>query len=500
MAGDNFSHRLARGTVVNAAGGVATKAMELLTVAVALGRIGEIAFGVFVLAQSVVQWPYMIESGVGQGVVRAIAGESPGDDAADLLSAAFVLYVLLAGITLVLGLSFSHTLLASVAHLHSARQYQAVRAFDLLALGGAVRMATSFASRAFVGKGTLALVRLTELIRTAVMLVGTLALVAGGSNGVVELAAASLAGDLAAAAGAFGLLRWRTGLRFSVKHLQRRAFAVHWQQSRPVLATNVLSLAWRRADPVIVSVAVGAAATATYGVAIRIYELLQGATELLSLGLMPIGAKVGRSVEQGRAQRLQAYVLLVTGLVVWPVAIVIGVYGAPAVRRVVGAPLPGLGPALAFAMALVVVMAPSAVVYYVITGAGRISDVVRVQAWASVMNLAVGVALVTSVGVSAVFVGSLLGTVLVTGRYLDVTAEVLGTDRLDLLRPLAKPSLLAAALAAVLLVSRWLAQGDGAVALVVVSSLAAYVVASVGCWPPAFRNRAALRAFARRVP
>lgn len=500
MTDDNLGRRLARGTLLNALGGVATKAIELVTVAIALGRVGDVAFGVFVLAQSVTQWPYMLESGVGQGVVRAIAGDHADGGAREVLSAAFILYVLLAGLSLVLGLVFSHVLLSSVAHLHMALQNQAVRAFDLLAISSAVRMTTSFASRAFVGKGMLASVRLTELGRTGVMLVATLTLVAGGSKGLVELATASVAGDLAAAAIAFGILGWRVHLRFFPRELTQEAFAAHWEQSRPVLATNLLSLAWRRADPLIVSLAAGAAATATYGVAIRIYELLQGAIELLSLGLMPLGAKVGRSVEQSRVQRLQGYVMFAIGLVVWPVAIVIGVYGAPIVRRVVGAPLPGLGAALAVAMTLVVIMTPSAVVYYVITGAGRIGDVLRVQAWAAVINFGVGITLVKGLGVAAVFVGSLVATVLVSGRYLSVTAEVLGADRLKLLRPLARLPVLAAALATVLLLSRLLALGDEGIALVVGGSLGFYVLASVGCWPQALRGRAALRVFAGGAP
>lgn len=437
---------LARGTAVNAAGALVGKVLELTAFAVALKRVGAGSFGVVVLAQSVSQWPFLLESGVGQTVVRILAAErrEAGDD--ELLGTAVSIYLGLAMAGLAAGLAFSHLLLVPILDPPAVTRSEAILAFDIFVLAGAVRLATGFVPRALLGGTRLAALRLVALVRSVATLGMVLLIVGRGPGQVAGVAVAYLIGEVVAAVVGVALVRpGRIGLR--LLRFSQPAASEHWRRSRPVLAANGMGLAASRIDPIIVAVALGAVATTTYGVVLRAYELLQSAMELVFLGLMPATARASAAGDPARVARLFRQSTTCAALLTWPAAAALALLGPEVLRAVVGHDPPGGAAALAAAMVLIVVVTVPTGAFYVLTGTGRVGDVVRVQALALPLNVAVSVSLVRPFGVAVVFVGSAMAEIVTMPRYVRVLRELSQASPRELLGGLARPAVLAAAFA-----------------------------------------------------
>jgi O-antigen/teichoic acid export membrane protein len=446
MARDGYERRLAVGTVVNAAGALFSEALNLLAVGVAVERVGATAFGVFVLAQGIAQLPYVLESGVGQLVVRLVAAQKGDDESASLLRVATTLYALLGVGLLACGLIASRALLPLLLDVPDNLEHAATGAFAWVVVAYAVRLATGFVPRILVGAARLVALRVVGSLRSATVLVATLALVDRHQSDVTSVALAFLVGEVVAAV--VGLLL--VGMPGKGPWWSRDAVRHHVRASGPMVTANVLALASSRADPIIVAVGAGAAATGTYGVVFRIYEAARSAIELLSLFLMPgtarrlaAGDRPGVASLYGRAVRWIA-------VVVWPLAIAVAVLSPELLGAWVGRDLVDGPEALVAAMALVVVATPGVAAFYVITGADAVRRAVGVQAIGAAVSLALGVALVAPVGVAAVFIGSAAAAVFTGVRFVQLVGTLTGSRVRHLAAPMLRPALIVAGLGVVL--------------------------------------------------
>jgi O-antigen/teichoic acid export membrane protein len=423
---------LAAGTAINALGAVVGQALELLTVAVTVERIGAPAFGVIVLAQGWSMLPYLLESGVGQQVVRAVAGEGRIGDKEATLDTAVAFYLALGVLTVVLGLLASWLLLDHVFELSRGSRADAVRAFNLVMVAGGIRLGLGFIPRVLVGATRLPALRLAGMVRSAGALVLTLALVESGRGGVVHAALALLFAEVAA--GLVGLvIVVPRHVRPRLTGITREAARLHVRASGPLLASSGIALFSSRLDPVVVAVALGPGATAVYGIVLKAYDAFRSATELLSLVLMPAAARALSRDEAPQLATLFRRALLYIAVIVWPLTIATAIFAGPILDIWVGDRVSGAVRPLVTAMLLVMVLGPSVAALYVITGAQRVRAVLGAQAAGAAINFVVGVTLVRSFGVAAVFLGSIVGTLVSTRSYLRVVGDLAGVTIAKLL-------------------------------------------------------------------
>lgn len=474
----DYGRRLASGTAVNACGAIVGQVLELLTVAVIVKRIGGSAFGVIVLAQGWALLPYLIESGIGQRVVRSVSA-SEGDRIRDpsILSTGVAFYVGLGMLTMAAGLAASLLLLDSVFDLPAGNRATAMTAFNLVMAAGAVRLGAGFVPRILVGATRLPALRAVGLIRSTVMLGATVILVGHGPPEVADAGLALLLADVVAAVAGLMLVVPRH-FRPRIRDVNREAAARYVRESRPVAASSGAALLSSRLDPIIIAVALGPVATAAYGVVLKAYDVLRSATELLSLVLMPASARALSRNEPDQIARLFQRALLYIALLVWPFGAAVALFAEPVLRAWVGSSVPGAARPLATAMVLGIALAPSAAAFYIISGARRVGSVLTVQLGAGVVNLAIELLLVRHIGVAAVFLGSLTATLLVTGPYLRVVADLAHVSVRNLLSAAARPALAVTGVAVLLGLVRVVATGAAAAALVG-AVLAAYGVTAV---------------------
>jgi O-antigen/teichoic acid export membrane protein len=162
----------------------------------------------------------------------------------------------------------------------------------------------------------------------------------------------------------------------------------------------------------------------------------------------------------------------------WPAAGAIAVLSPQLTRWWLDRSFADLVPAAVAAMALVVVVTPASGALYVISGAGRVRDVVGAQVRAAPVNVALSLVLLPVLGVGAVFVGTLVSSALVVHRYLEVAADVADVTPLSLVHALVRPLGLATASTAVLALAQASPLDDvGLVAVGVACALAVGVAA-----------------------
>jgi O-antigen/teichoic acid export membrane protein len=294
-----------------------------------------------------------------------------------------------------------------------------------------------------------------ELGRAAVALLATVTLVDKGAGSLGSVAASLLLGDIAAALIGLVVLRPRRSLGLSVRRPSRAAFSDLWRSSRPLLAASGLSLGWTKTDAVIVGVGLGPGALTTYGVVVRVYELLRSGLEVIFVGLVPSTARYLDGGDRVGIARLHSRAVAYGALLIWPFAVTVTVFTPDLLRLWLhGGHFPGIHRAMAIAMALIVITTPAMSANFVLAGVDRIAPAVRAMLWVAPINLAVSIALLRSLDVSAVFVGTLVGTMLLVPRYLAIVAGAIDVDRSDLVGDLRRPVTLLAALTAALVAIR----------------------------------------------
>lgn len=450
---DDLARRLFSGTALNVAGALVGKPLDLILVAIAVHRLGGAAFGVAVIAQGIGLWPTLAEKGLGQTMIRLVAGDRREADYRSVFSSGLVLYGVLGLATLVLGIAGVHLLFLRVFDVPRDLRSEAVAAADLLLVAAAVRNLTGFVPRILVGRTRFLALRATELVRGGLALLLVLVLVGGGASAIVSFGWSMVISDVVASL--LGLWYVRGDMAdLSLRECTRPALRDHWTEAKPVLASGGIGLAWSRIDPVIIGVGLGPVAAATYGVAIRVYEMLQGMVELLYLGLLPATASLLDEGDGRRVGRLLIRANTYAAALAWPGCALIGVLAPEIIQLWIGRPVPQIWSTLVMTTALVAVTVVPSSLMYVIIGAGRVASVLRAQLVAVVVNLAVGIGALPFLGVGSVFLGTIAGTALVAVRSSAVVGELTGGSSRTGWAGIVRPFVLSVALGVALMALR----------------------------------------------
>lgn len=475
-----MGRHLLLGTAINVLGGIIGQVLTFATLVIGLSRVGTEAYGIVALALSVTQLPLLLEKGLGMYVLGAVNAPHADERRTPRLAVSAVAYMGLGLVTLALGVFVSHILLGVVIDVSPRLKPSAVRAFDLLAVAASFRAVLALTSRALLAESRLPTLRLIELTRDATGLLFTVALVTSNAHGVVRLAIASLIADLMAGAVGVAMTRstWRAALRpGSIDADVRREL---FRKSKPYLAFSASGALVSRADPIVLGIVLGPSAPALHAVALRVFQLLSGAIELLSLGVMSGTARLRAVGELGRIGGLYRKSSRYAALVIWPMAIT-GIAFAGLVAERFGEFEHGeLVLVLRTVMVLVILTVPLSEAWAVVFGADQVQGLVRPQLLATSASLGLTVALAKPFGVQAAFIGSIAG-VLVTGFFvLPVVQRLCGRPVGTLLSGLVRPGLLSVGLAIVLVALRASSQHLGIELVLCAVVLGLYAVVGLG--------------------
>jgi O-antigen/teichoic acid export membrane protein len=418
--------------VGQAAGGVSA----LVVTPLLLHRLGRPAFGIWVLASSVIGYLELFEFGFGGAAVKLIAEDAyvrPNRCLRTLNTALAVLIAL--GI-----LALSLALLLAVFSPHLFRipdglRGQTVVTFAVLGLGLAVSIPGDVFGGALQGfqrfdllstANTLLVVSLTSL---------SLAVVLGG-GGLVALAAASTIASIS-----FHAVRWAMlrrifpEARLRARLVDRARLRSTAQLSGWFLLRDVANTVTSTADLVVVSIIFGVRATAVYAVGFKLAQVAAQARGAYTVMLFPHASATARDDGTVGLRELivrATRIAMVTSVLP---ALVLAVLAFPGIRQWVG---PGYGTS---ARVLLVLVAASVVTSLVqpmatiLSGGGQARTLSLLASGNAVCNLGLSILLAHLVGPVGVALGTLGGAVLVWVPSVLVSgARTVGVRPAELIR------------------------------------------------------------------
>ncbi len=501
LSGDSeLGGRLLLGTAVNVVGGVAGQAMTLATMFVALARVGAEAYGILAFALGVTQLPLLLEKGMGVCVLNAMHTMPGSRRRTSRLAVALLAYVGLGVATMVAGLIVSHLVLTRVIDVPSGLHGAAVRAFDVVTVAAGIRVVLTFTARSLAAESRLPTLRLIELTRDAGALVATLVLVDAGTGSLTWVAGALLIGDVAAGLVALFTARETWGEAMHLRAVDAAARRELVDTSKPYLAIAASGLMASRADPFIVGIVLGPSALAMHAVALRVLQMFSGAIDLLGLG---VTSGTARLMAVGEPERIGGLYRKASGyaaLVVWPCAVAVVGFAAHAAGALTDFDRGEMAWVLKAVMVLVVILVPVGQAWSVMYGSNQVRGLVRAQLVTTLVTLVLSLALVEPLGVTAVFVSSIVGACGAGLFLLPALERISGQPWDRLLSGLLRPGILAVGLLAVLLgVDRW---APGAVSKAGLGLVAFGVYGALGLWwvVPATDRKRLVDGLSRRAP
>ncbi len=497
-------HRFGRNVVMNyAAQGTAALSAIILT-PLLLHHLGKEAFGVWVLASTVVLYLELFELGFGGATAKLVAEDAAVRPEAALrtLNTTFFalvplgLVALLAGV----GVAFAFPSLMHVTpHLHD----QVIAVVLILALGMAVSIPGDTFGGALIGHQRFDLLGLSNSLLVATTLVSSIVIVELG-GGLVALATA-----LTVASIAFHFIRLAM-LRRILPGTRVSPRLADWARLREVmhvsgwfLLSAVIQAFYNASDVVVVGIVLGLRPAAVYAVAAKLATAATQGLDSLAQVFFPYASAIARNRDRGALTAITEDGTRAAMFVGMIITLLYVILASPGIRAWVGL---GYGTSARILVVLAIAIAlssPVKAINVVLVGSGRLPLVCAIRGVEVAINLTLSVTLALAIGPVGVAVGTLGGIVLARlPGLLIVGSKAVGIPPLTLLRRAVAPHVPpAVASAAVLLLLRGFAAHSIAELIVAgVGGIVAYVVVYFAVSATGGERHRALGAVARFLP
>lgn len=439
-----FRRRLVLNTAVTGASNLWAIAVTLVGLPLVLHGLGPTWFGRWVLLQTLSAtsgWLGALDAGMATASTRAVATRlSTGDRPATGGAVGTTLGVF-AGLGIlgaVLVAAVGPWLLPALAKAGGSARGPVVTAVELLALQVLCELVLQGVQSSLEGLQRLDLSRGTDMFRRAVFVAGTAA-AALVTHRLVAVEVGALAATVVGTFGAVGVLAWiGRGLRPRWSTAECRAMA---RYAAVVAVLRPISTLYALMDRVICGVVLGPAAVAVVEVATQIQAGVDAVLSASSAALMAGSAWLEARTDTDRLvlglRRGTRYSVLTT----WPLALGVAVLARPGVELWVGHRLMAAATPAAVAAGAIAVAALGGAAANILTGTGQGSVIVRVSTVGVLIDFAVSVALVHPLGVTGVFVGTLVSYLVTTPWLLGASCRRLGITVPSLVREAVVPAL-----------------------------------------------------------
>ena len=463
---EGSARRLVRNTVANAGGRLVNVALAIALTPFLLNRLGPAEYGVWLLAATLTfssGYLNLAELGLQQAAVRLVAeARSRGDDreASEVVSTATALYAVV-GVVLAAALVVGAGVLAQVFDVPEDLEHVATLVFLLVGLQIAVDLPAAGVLAFLEGSQRYGLFRAFDVGARTLWAAGTVVAVRRG-HGVVALGVVSLAVAVLTLLVALAVVARDPGVRLRPGLVSRASVRRLSGQGAPMLGLRVLGVIYSQMDRAIIGVALGTAAVARYEIAYKLH-----ATAALTLGVapsavMPATAYLGSA---GQPERLRRLFLRGTKYAVaggLPIAVGAMLFAGPLIRTWVGAEYTDIADE-----ARVFLAYPALAIFLVIgqtmlTGLGRMRDMLLYHVVAVALNLVLSLVLVDRLGIGGVIWGTLAAYLVLWVPFHILFFREFGVSTGEWVREVALPNLpgLAVQLAIGLAVLAWVDDFD----------------------------------------
>ncbi len=389
--------------------------VTLVALPVTLGGLGSELFGVWVLITTFSAangWFSLADLGIGITTTRRIADLDAVGDRDGIRRTVSASAAALAALGL-LGGGLLATIgavgLPTVFGVPSSAVHQAQIALVIYSLQVLVDMVVYSTQASLDGLNRVDVSRVVEVVRRTLAGLGTGA-AALITASLIAVAAASLLASLIALVGAAGLLRRQLGAGAA----RPRPGEVRslFREGRGAALLRPLGVIQRTMDRMLVGVLLGPSAVTLVEVATQLQAAADAVLASSINAVVPASSWLART--RGRkalaelAERGTKYSLLLTA----PVIVAVATLSAPLIDLWLGPEFSQAASLTSIAVLNVAIAAPVALGSQMLLGTGHANSITRAAALALVVNLVASIVLVGVVGVVGVFIGTILGALL----------------------------------------------------------------------------------------
>lgn len=497
-------HRFGRNVIMNyAAQGTAALSAIILT-PLLLHHLGREAFGVWVLASTVVLYLELFELGFGGATAKLVAEDATvrPDAALRTLNTTFFALIPLGVVAMLVGVGVAFAF-PSVMHVTPHLHHQVIVVVIILALGMAVSIPGDTFGGSLIGHQRFDLLGLSNSLLVATTLVSSIVIVELGGGLVALATALTVASVLFHFIRLAMLRRILPGTRISL-HL------ADWARLREVthvsgwfLLSAVIQAFYNACGPVVVGILLGLRAAAVFAVAAKLATAATQGLDSLAQVFFPYASAIARNRERGALTAITEDGTRAAMFVGMIITLLYVILATPGIRAWVG---PGYGTSAQVLVVLAIAIAlssPVKAINVVLVGAGRLPLVCAVRGVEVVISLVLSVTLAHVLGPVGIAVGTLGGILLARlPGLLIVGSKAVGVPPLTLLRQSVAPHVPpTVACAGVLLLLRGFAAHSFTELIVAgVAGIAAYVVVYFAVSATGGERHRALGAVARFIP
>lgn len=442
-----FRRRLLLNTAWTGVANIWAMVLALVTLPLLLHGLGSVAFGTWALLQTfsaVSGWVSLADLGVGTASTKAIAEKaSVGDDhgvaviVGSAMASFLALGILCAAALALLGPALLPGLFNTPDPLRAALRFAVV----MFAAQILVDLLTEGFESCLEGLQRVDLSRAVDAIRRTAIAGGTsgVALAGGGLRGV---ATASLVASLAGLAVGLAMLARRlpAGARPAPSMVAVRELFAY---GKTVAVLRPLGVIHRTMDRLIVGAVLGPSAVTIVEIATQVQNGADAVLSASSYSVVPTSSWLRARGDEQSLKELLATGTRYSLLVTLPVVALGAILAGPLIRLWVGADYPSAPKLAALALAYVALTAPIQVGSNILLGVGRAGAILRAAAVSVVVNLALSLLLVQRMGVTGVFVATLVSAALLVPLLARSALEEVGSDGQQFARTAVWPVLLA---------------------------------------------------------
>ncbi len=456
-AENSLPHRFGANVFSNYMALAVTAVSAIVVTPLLLHHLGRSAFGVWVLASTVVAYLELFELGFGGATTKLVAEDAHvrPDQAVRMINTTFFVLVPMGVIALGMGIVIAF-FFPNIVHVSAVLHDQVIICVAVLAVGLAVSIPGDTFGGSLMGHQRFDLLSMSNAsMGIAISVASVVIVVLGG--GIVPLAVATTIISVS-----FQGVRWAL-LRHIIPEARIRPRLVDRLRLRAAanisgwfLLSAVLQATLQACDVVIVGIVLGVRPAAVYAVGAKLAKAANQSLDSLAVVFFPYASATVRNSDAGGLKNIVIDAVRVTLLVGILIALLLIVLAGPGIRAWVGPGYDTSAHVLVILAVAVGLASPVRSLGQVLLGSGNLKVVCAVSGLEVLVNFTLSVTLAHVIGPVGVAVGTLAGVLLVRlPGILVIGSRAVGVKIAGLLRGAVVPHILpAAACAAVLLVGR----------------------------------------------
>jgi O-antigen/teichoic acid export membrane protein len=427
----SIRYRILKNTSVNTIGKFLSFLFQLFIVAYLIKTLGKEAYGLVVLALALVANTNLLEAGFGLSVTKYVAEHRARGEQEELLKVVNTNLAVATAIGVVLALIvilINEVFLGRIFNIPQELLPDAKALIRLLIPMMFVDLWTVSIIRVAEGLQKFALARAMEFVKwsSRVLLVVLFVSAGYGLRGVG--AGFLIAGVICLFVAYFGVIVREHGMRLSIGFMDIESFKKLLGFSVWVFLSKVFAFLSYRIDTIIIGIFLSPVYLTYYNVAFKIYETLQYVLSLASSTLVPVASELGAVMDSKKLSALVDRGTRYSTALILPAAIGVFIYMERIIELWVGEGFETSALLGRLFIVALMAIAPVAIGGVVMIGVNRLKVLVKFNAVATAVNLALSLYLVQTVGVQGVVIGTVVGSFIILVTYKPTIAKELGTD------------------------------------------------------------------------